>query len=220
MSGVTLLSAPVTLSYEEIVDQVAQSQARAEKTLAALTDEQARGASALPGWSRGHVATHLARNADGLRRFVLGVRSGTAREMYPGGPDARAAAIEEGADRPAALLAADLRFAGRRLVDDLHAAASDRLDTPVKWRKPVTARDIPVLRWRELEIHHVDLGLGYTCADWPTAFVESTLASQLPELAAVAPDIELPDLPRAELLSWLIGRPAHPGLPDLPGWPF
>jgi maleylpyruvate isomerase len=34
-------------------------------TAAALTDGQAREASLLPGWSRGHVLTHLARNADG-----------------------------------------------------------------------------------------------------------------------------------------------------------
>ncbi|MGW0173365.1 maleylpyruvate isomerase family mycothiol-dependent enzyme [Rhodococcus sp. NPDC003322] len=210
----------MTLSYAEVVDQVARSQARVEETLTTLTAARARAASALPGWSRGHVITHLARNADGLRRFVLGVRAGTANEMYPGGPDARAAAIEEGADRPVNLLTADLRFAGRRLVDDLRAAAPDRLDTPVKWRKPVTARDIPVLRWRELEIHHLDLDLGYSCTDWPTEFVESTLATQLPELAAVAPDVELPDLPRAELLSWLIGRPTRPDLPEVPGWPF
>ncbi|GAA4490700.1 maleylpyruvate isomerase family mycothiol-dependent enzyme [Rhodococcus olei] len=210
----------MTLSYTEVVDLVAQSQARVEATLATLTESQARGASALPGWSRGHVATHLARNADGLRRFTIGVAAGTPREMYPGGPDARAAAIEEGADRPVDLLTADVRFAGRRLVDDLRGLDADLLDTPVPWRKPVRARDLPVLRWRELEIHHVDLDLGYGCADWPAEFVESTLGSQLPELAAVAPEVEVPDLPRAELLSWLIGRPTRPGLPGLPGWPF
>jgi hypothetical protein len=30
-----------------------------------LTDADARGPSLLPGWTRGHVLTHLARNADG-----------------------------------------------------------------------------------------------------------------------------------------------------------
>ncbi|MFF0814592.1 maleylpyruvate isomerase family mycothiol-dependent enzyme [Rhodococcus sp. NPDC003318] len=210
----------MTLSYTEVVDRVAQSQARVEQTLDGLTEEQARGASALPGWTRGHVATHLARNADGLRRFVLGVRDGTPGQMYPGGPEARGAAIDEGADRPVGLLAADLAFAGRRLVDELRHIGADRLDSPVTWRKPVTARDIPTLRWRELEIHHLDLDAGYRCTDWPAEFVEFTLDSQLPELAAVAPDLVLPDLPRPELLAWLIGRPTRPGLPELPPWPF
>ena len=31
-----------------------------------LTDDQAREPSLLPGWSRGHVLTHLARNADAM----------------------------------------------------------------------------------------------------------------------------------------------------------
>ena len=31
-----------------------------------LTEDQARGLSRLPGWTRGHLLTHIARNADGL----------------------------------------------------------------------------------------------------------------------------------------------------------
>ncbi|MFD4293570.1 maleylpyruvate isomerase family mycothiol-dependent enzyme [Rhodococcus sp. NPDC058505] len=208
------------LSHPEVLDQLDRSQERLERAVSALTEQDARGASALPGWTRGHVVTHLARNADGLRRFTLGVADGTPREMYPGGPDARAAAIEEGADRPVDLLAADLRFAGRRLAADLRSLSPDRHDTPVRWRKPITARDLPVFRWRELEIHHLDLDVGYGYADWPAEFVESTLATQLPELAAVAADLAAPDLPRPELLAWLIGRPTRPGLPVLPPWPF
>lgn len=210
----------MTLSHSKVLDQLARAQSRVEGTVAALGEDVARGASALPGWTRGHVVTHLARNADGLRRFVLGVRDGVAAEMYPGGPEARAAAIEEGAGRPVDLLAADLRFAGGRLVDELRALAPDRLDTPVPWRRPVTARDLPVLRWRELEIHHLDLDVGYACTDWPAEFVETTLATQLPELAVAAPDVVVPDLPRPELLAWLVGRPTRDGLPRVPTWPF
>ena len=33
-----------------------------------------------------------------------------------------------------------------------------RVEAP--WRTPVTARELPILRWRELEIHHVDLATG------------------------------------------------------------
>ncbi|MFE3292273.1 maleylpyruvate isomerase family mycothiol-dependent enzyme [Rhodococcus sp. NPDC059234] len=208
------------LPYPQVVELVAQSQGRVEETLATLTEPQARAASALPGWSRGHLVTHLARNADALNRLVRGVLGGTSPEMYPGGHDARAAAIEEGADRPVELLTADLLFAGRRVLDSLRSVEPDRLDTPVKWRRSIPAADLPVLRWRELEIHHLDLDLGYTCLDWPVEFVESTLDSQLPELTRVAPDLPLPDLPRAELLAWIVGRPTRDGLPELPAWPF
>ena len=74
----------------------------AARTIDELTDEQARGASRLPGWTRGHVVTHLARNADALRDLVEGAIVGEEREQYPGGAEGRAGAIDDGADRDAA----------------------------------------------------------------------------------------------------------------------
>jgi maleylpyruvate isomerase len=210
----------VTVDHDELLDQLGRSHARLNDTLAGLTDEQARQPSTLPGWSRGHVATHLCRNADAIRRLALGVLSGTPGEMYPGGQEARNSAIEEGADRPAALLAADHDFAGSRALATLRLIPADGLDTPVKWRRPIIARELPGLRWREVEIHHLDLGLDYTAADWPAQFVAATLATELPALHAAAPDVTVPDLPEHEVLAWLIGRPTRPDLPDLPSWPF
>lgn len=210
------------MNYDEAVQAVRKSQGALEESLDSLTDDQARGPSLLPGWSRGHLVTHLARNADGLNRLARGVLEGdeTAR-MYPGGPDARNAAIEEGADRPAEMLIADAKFSGRRIMDSLEAMPAELLDTPVAWKRITEARFLPVLRWRELEIHRVDLGLGYTAADWPAEFVESTLAMELPALTAMDPEVAAPQgLTRNELLAWLIGRPTRAGLPELPAWPF
>jgi maleylpyruvate isomerase len=208
------------LALDEALAQLEQSHARLESTLNGLTDEQARQPSLLPGWTRGHVVTHLSRNADALRRLTLGVLGGEQAEMYPGGQDARNAAIEEGADRPAALLAADHDFAGSRALATLRLLTEDVLDVPVRWRKPIVARDLPGLRWKEVEIHHVDLGLGYTSADWPQQFVSATLATELPALKEKAGDVVLPDLPDHELLAWLVGRPTRAGLPEAPTWPF
>ncbi len=208
------------MTYADVVTAVAESHARVESAVADLTDQRAREASLLPGWSRGHVITHIARNADALNRFAIGVLTGVPGEMYPGGPDARNAAIEEGAGRPASLLAADLHFASSRAVDTLRNITEDLLDTPIRWRKPITARDLPVLRWRELEIHHVDLAVGYAPISWPDPFVEETLETELPALAEFAPGVDVPDLPDAELLAWLVGRPTRDGLPELPSWPF
>ena len=216
-----MTSPGAALSYVELLDAVAESHRTVEAALAGLTDDQARGPSLLPGWSRGHVVTHLARNADALNRFAVGVLTGEAApEMYPGGPAARAAAIEEGAGRPAELLVADFRFAGRRVIESLRGITEDLYETPVNWRQQVPARQVPVMRWRELEIHHVDLGLDYTAADWPELFVEHTLKSELPALAAGHPEVRAPELPRTELLAWVIGRPTREGLPPVPAWPF
>jgi maleylpyruvate isomerase len=206
--------------HAEILSQLELSHARLGASLADLTEEQARAASLLPGWSRGHVVTHLSRNADALRRLTLGALNGVPAEMYPGGPEARNAAIEEGADRPVELLVADHDFAGSRLLADLRGLPSEVLDTPVAWRKPIAARDLAMLRWKEIEIHHLDLGLGYTASDWPPQFVEATLSTELPGLSKTGIDVEVPDLPRHELLAWLVGRPTRNGLPDIPSWPF
>ncbi|WP_182358219.1 maleylpyruvate isomerase N-terminal domain-containing protein [Tomitella gaofuii] len=207
--------------FDELVDEVRASGERLRATLAGMTEQQAREASRLPGWTRGHVVTHLARNADAMWRFARGVIDGApAPEMYPGGPEARAAAIEEGADRPVELLRADLQFSGVRAARAMGSIDAASLDTDIRWKHTVPARMIPVLRWRELEIHHVDLGLGYAPADWPAAFVTRTLATELPALRGTGWDGEAPDLPEAELLAWLIGRPTSEGLPAVPSWPY
>lgn len=38
------------------------------------------------------------------------------------------------------------------------------------------AAEIPFMRWREVEIHHADLDLGYRAADWPAEFTDYLLA--------------------------------------------
>lgn len=156
-----------------------------------------------------------------MNRFANGVVADEpVPEMYPGGPLARAAAIEEGADRPIALLRADLVFTGRRAIDTFVKVPTNKLDVQVRWRRTVSARLLPILRWRELEIHHVDLGVGYTPADWPHVFVESTLATELPALARLDQEVRVPDLQRHEILAWLVGRSSRDDLPALPSWPF
>ena len=117
-----------------------------------LTDAQAAAGSRLPGWSRGHVLTHIARNADGFRNLLAWARTGTETPMYPS-EEARDRAVEAGAGRSAADLAADLRASAAAFAaaaEDLPAAAWDALVT----RRSATfpARGILSRRRSELEI--------------------------------------------------------------------
>ena len=50
------------------------------------SDAWAREPSLLPGWTRGHVLTHLARNADSQRHVLEAAVRGAPAERYPGGP--------------------------------------------------------------------------------------------------------------------------------------
>jgi len=147
---------------------------------AALTDAGAREPSGLPGWTRGHVLTHIARNGDGLGNLLRWARTGVRTPMYAS-REARRADIEAGAGRPAAELTADvaataIAFAAEAasLPGEAWAAQVQMLVGP-----PFAARGVLGWRLREVEIHHVDLGTGYRPADWPAEFV----AGSLPEVA-------------------------------------
>jgi maleylpyruvate isomerase len=216
--------------------QLGESTDRLLATADALTDAQAAGPSRLPGWTRGHVLTHLARNADGFRNLLTWAGTGNETPMYPS-EEARARGVEEGAARSAAQIAADVNVSATALA----AAAQDL--PPRAWdalvaRRGVTfpAREIPSRRLAELEIHHVDLDAGYRPADWPASFVAAQLVPVARDFAGradapaclahpdgldavypigpAAPDLASTDPaspvtvsgPPAALLAWLIGR--------------
>ncbi len=157
--------------------ELAESTDRLLTTARAMTDSEARAPSALPGWTRGHVLTHLARNADGLVNLITWASTGVEHEMYPGGRERRDADIEAGSGRPIAELLADLESSAARFLDAVAALPAAGLDRPVRTGSgaEMLGRAIPWGRIREVEIHHVDLGLDYSPAHWPLAFVERTL---------------------------------------------
>lgn len=176
--------------------------------------------SRLPGWTRGHVLAHLARNADALVNVLQG------RPMYVSG-EARDADIERDAPRPLDAHLADVRESAARF-QDASAAPADWSRT-VELRNGVTdsASRVPFRRWVEVELHHVDLGIGYELEDLPTEFTEREtdfLAARFAGHPDVPPtritdgtrawstgrDAAGPEVtvtgPPADLLGWLAGR--------------
>jgi len=146
------------------------------RTVDDLTDEQAGAASRLPGWTRAEVVTHLARNADGVRNMVEAAARGEVADMYPGGADARAAGILAGRGQRAAVLRADVRQACDRLMDAwgaLRAGDWDRMGRMISGEYPM--HYTVWSRWREVEVHHVDLDSSYEASDWPVQFVSGAL---------------------------------------------
>ncbi|HEV7656634.1 MAG TPA: maleylpyruvate isomerase family mycothiol-dependent enzyme [Mycobacteriales bacterium] len=143
------------------------------------TDAWAGRPSLLPGWTRGHVLSHLARNADAMVRTLAGTVRGERIPMYDG-EESRAADIEAGAGRDPAELVADVVDSARRL-DETWAALSD-----ADWHGDAVTRTGPMpalrligTRWREVEIHRVDLADRYGPGDWPASFVAPLLPSLL-----------------------------------------
>jgi maleylpyruvate isomerase len=150
-----------------------EAAARVLATLAGLTDQQARAPSRLPGWSRGHVVTHLARNADGVRNMVEGALADEPREQYPGGFERRAAEIEAGAHRDAATLIADFAGSHRALTDAWHRIPAGAWSRPGIWlvTGPQPVQTTLLRRRRELLVHWVDLDLGASPFDLPDDYL-------------------------------------------------
>jgi maleylpyruvate isomerase len=186
-----------------------ESHRRLLKAIDGLTDEHARRPSLLPGWTVGHVLTHLARNADSVVRRLEGAARGEIVDQYPGGAAGRAADIDNGADRSAADLVADVAgtcAAVETTCDSVPPDAWGNLTRAVGGEEEPAHR-VVFSRWREVEVHHVDLGLGYSPADWPADLV----GAWLPPLVRSLPDRTDPNA----LLAWILGRgPA----PELTSW--
>jgi maleylpyruvate isomerase len=145
-----------------------------------LTDAMMREPSPLPGWTRGHVLTHVARNADGLGNLLRWARTGTKTPMYASRA-ARAADIEAGSGRSAAELTADVQATAIAFAAEAASLPGESWTAQVQMLVGPAMPAHRVLDWRlrEVEIHHVDLAAGYRPADWPEEFV----TDNLPEVA-------------------------------------
>ena len=132
--------------------------------------------SVLPDWTRGHVLTHIARNADSFVRVLEAARRGEVVTQYEGGVTGRNADIEAGAGRDWDTLVADVRSSATRLEDVF--AAQERWDLAMTnaQGESVPHDDLPFRRLREVVVHHADLGDdGYSPADWPQDFLREDL---------------------------------------------
>lgn len=188
---------------------------RVIETVNGLDEAAVRRPSLLPGWSVGHVLTHLARNADGHARRLEGALRGEEVPRYPGGPAGRDSDIEAGAARPAGDLAADVASSNERLEEVWTRSAdagwpSRELLADDTWRTP----ESPWRRLREVEVHHADLGLDYGPEDWPDAYLEW----ELPRALQTVPGRIADPGDARRFLAWLIGRRGDPGGMQLGPW--
>ncbi|PRX44588.1 maleylpyruvate isomerase [Prauserella shujinwangii] len=149
------------MDVETLLGWVREGQERLERTVADLPEHAVAAPSALPGWTRGHVLTHVARNADALVNLLTWARTGVRTPMYSS-PDQRNADIEAGARRALAEQRADLETSARRFAEAAGSMTTDDWAATVTNAQGVDipAAQIPWLRVREVWIHHVDLDAG------------------------------------------------------------
>jgi maleylpyruvate isomerase len=228
------------------LDHLSEAGRRLTRTVDGLQADDWGADSLLPGWTRAHVVAHLALNGEALAEVIRAEVDHEHVPMYAS-QEARDTDIEELSQSDPAVLRTRLLgslttfVAGVRSVpEEVWGRRFER--TPGGPTFPLDA--VPLMRVREIEIHHADLGLDYTADDWPPAFAEVVVGSMVRRLEPteafrVAPldsprtwdvgsaDEAAPVItgPVAHLAWWLTGRTpsaqvsASSGeLPTIGGW--
>lgn len=159
----------------------------------AVSDEEWQAPSRLPGWTRAHVATHLARGAENLAWAVQEMVSAD-RSRHRGITEAqRTLTLDRGSERPGVELQIDLDTTAGLLNATISDVPEELHDRPVALLPGlhIPFRAVPLARLHELATHLSDLDLGF-------------------ELASIHPDTAY------WLLEWVLvmidGRPDFPRL--------
>jgi maleylpyruvate isomerase len=173
-----------------------------------MGDDAFPAPSALPGWSRAHVLTHVARNADAMINLLTWARTGVRTPAYAS-REQRDADIEAGARRAPADIRSDVVESSDRLAQVVRAMPEAAWSACVQnaQGRDLLATDIPWLRAREMWIHAVDLDVGASFADMPAPMVSALLTDVTAAMG------EKPDCPALQLVApdgaaWNVGDPA------------
>jgi maleylpyruvate isomerase len=193
--------------------EVAEATEQLLAAAAELSAADLSGPSLLPGWTRGHVLAHIARNADALVNLLTWAGTGEETPMYADAAT-RDRDIEAGAGRTPDEQLDDLRKSADRFSAAVAALPPAAWATQVAMRsgRVIAAAEIPWRRLIEVRLHHVDLDAGHTPDDLPAGFTDRELACVLDDLAAhegVAP-VRLRDTGSGT--SWDLGAAAEPEL--------
>lgn len=219
--------------------------ARLIVTTRSLTESDLSTYSLCDGWTRGHVLSHVSRNADGCTRLLWWARTGVPWFQYRS-QTLRDQEINDGAGRTLEKQFADLEESAARVLAQGRALAAEDWERPIRWLsgKEQPARSVLAARLAEVEYHHVDLNAGYDFADWPPGYLDrqvQVLARRLTPGASPTFDVAAEDAQvtatvesghaertvtgsAADLVGWLSGRrdgdrlrvtPSGP-LPSLP----
>ncbi|MGQ4516192.1 maleylpyruvate isomerase family mycothiol-dependent enzyme [Streptomyces sp. DW26H14] len=228
------------IDVPERLKEITAAHERLRAEVAALTEEGAREAVELPGWTRGHVLIHL---ADLSKAFARQARYGVAGktiEVFDGGRPTRNRRIEELHGEPVAWLR-DQLFEGLTALEEAWAALG-----PDGWDLPSAYRNSPLFAtqlawWRESELHTVDLGVGRHSEEWSSALSSHIVSFLQPRLEegvhlvaedtgeewrTGAGDAVTVRGPLRSLAAWISGRPTGTPpttdgapLPELNAWP-
>ncbi len=232
-------TAPPPNDIRADLDAVDRHTERFLTSVRALDPGSVEAPSLCAGWTRGHVLSHVARNADALLNLVTNATTGASTPMYAS-PESRDADIEAGARRPMAVQVSDVEASAARFRSAADGLTDEVADVKLAARNntSVRARFLPFMRLREVVFHHVDLDAGFAFADIEGDLVLAFVEDQMRRLRA---NPETPSMTirtdegdtwsigdgkptvsgsRAAVLAWLARGQTTGLVGDLPTLPF
>jgi maleylpyruvate isomerase len=197
----------VTRTVAQSLAWAADGAAHLRGMMMRMGDDAFAAPSTLPGWTRAHVLTHIARNADAMVNLLEWARTGRPTPAYAS-REQRDADIATGAKRSAADIRADVVASSDRLAAVVREMPTEAWSATVQNARgrPMPASDILWIRAREVWIHTVDLDAGASFADLPRPMLHELLTDVTTTLAA------RPDFPRLRLVptdesrTWEVGE--------------
>lgn len=196
----------MTRRLDETLAWAGDGAAHLRGLMARMGDDAFAAPSGLPGWSRAHVLSHIARNADGMINLLTWARTGVPTPAYAS-IEARNADIESGASRSPAAIRDDVVDSSDRLAQAVRDMPKEAWSAHVKNVQGVEipATDIPWIRAREMWIHAVDLDIGASLTDLPVPMLVEVVGDVVRVVGAK------PDCPPLRLAttdadrSWVLG---------------
>ena len=147
-----------------------------------FSDEDWAAPTALPGWTRSHVAAHLVDGARRLVRVIDGLHSGRLRTMYDSDAEERRT-IELGALAGGLELQILLDTTASELQELFPALEGDTSPVSLRPDYPIQAWQIPLSRLGEVVLHEIDLNGRSGTMDLAPETAVSLLAFQVERLA-------------------------------------
>jgi maleylpyruvate isomerase len=241
------MGAMTAITPEKLLEQLQRAADVVAGIAAALTVQDVKAPSELPGWSRGHVLAHVRGNANAMARQVECSARGDSIELYDGGSEGRNRAIDMAAGHGIEEHQADVAAALERALRAFGSLDAAGWNRPISYRGGVVF-DGGLALWRELVIHATDLGTGRGPETWSRQFCEHLfefLSARVPEgQKFVLQPLGLPPVAigsggsstvvsgmLTDIAAWLAGRTASlgslrataaadgVGLPQLLPWP-
>jgi maleylpyruvate isomerase len=196
----------VTRTLAQSLAWAADGAAHLRGMMMRMGDDAFAAPSGLPDWTRAHVLSHMARNADALVNLLDWARTGRRTPAYASRAQ-RDADIATGAKRSPAEIRDDVITSSDRLAAVVRAMPAQAWSATIEGPKgdPMPAEEILWLRAKEVWIHAVDLDAGASFTDLPRPMLHELLTDATQTMAA------RPDFPRLRLVptdeqrTWSVG---------------